>query len=233
MKKFGLALFYATICSSANSPTLPHEALSYSVNWPSGLSLGESQLSASASKPAGDKPENLNLNFSIDASIPGFQVLDKYHSQSSSGYCSLEFDKNLVHGRKKVEEKTTFDSDKQTATRETKGGGKTELNTGSCGKDALTYLYFLRRELSQGRLPPTTTVYFGAPYQVRVEFAGTQTIKIGDNSVKADRLTASLKGPASDISFEVFFLKDAARTPALVKVPLTLGTFSMELIREP
>ena len=51
--------------------------------------------------------------------------------------------------------------------------------------------------------------------------------------MEADRLTASLKGPSSDINFEVFFLKDAARTPALVRVPLAMGTFSMELVREP
>jgi len=44
-------------------------------------------------------------------------------------------------------------------------------------------------------------------------------------------VTASVKGSASEIGFEVFFLKDAARTPALVRVPLALGTFSMELVR--
>jgi hypothetical protein len=233
MKKFGLALLFAILSSSATTPVVPHEQLSYSVNWPSGLSLGESQLSSSSSKPAEDKPENLSLNFNIDASVPGFQVLDKYHSTASSGFCSVEFDKNVTHGKKKTEEKTIFDNEKQTATRETVGGGKSELKSGSCGKDALTYLYFLRRELAQGRLPQTTTVYFGAPYQIRVEFAGTQSIKLGDNAVQADRLTASLKGPSSDLNFEVFFLKDASRTPALVKVPLSMGTFSMELVRQP
>ena len=44
-------------------------------------------------------------------------------------------------------------------------------------------------------------------------------------------MSASVKGPASEITFEVFFLKDRARTPALVRVPLALGTFSMELVR--
>jgi uncharacterized protein DUF3108 len=137
----------------------------------------------------------------------------------------------VQHGSKKGEEKTTFDQQAGSATRETKGGGKTELTTSSCAKDALTYLYYVRHELSQGRLPAPQTVYFGAPYQVRVEFAGTQTIRIGETALEADRLTATAKGPSSDISFEVFFLKDAARTPALVRVPLSLGTFSMELIK--
>ncbi len=44
-------------------------------------------------------------------------------------------------------------------------------------------------------------------------------------------MQTTVKGPATDITFDVFFAKDAARTPALVKVPLELGTFSMELVR--
>jgi hypothetical protein len=105
------------------------------------------------------------------------------------------------------------------------------MKSGSCGKDALAYLYFVRRELSQGRIPAPQTVYFGAAYEIRLAFAGTQTIKLGDKQVEADRVSASVKGAASEVGFEVFFLKDAARTPALVRVPLALGTFSMELVR--
>ena len=89
----------------------------------------------------------------------------------------------------------------------------------------------MRRELSQGRIPPPQTIFFGPAYEVRVEFAGTQKIRVGDTQADADRLTASVKGSSSDISFEVFFLKDAARTPALVRVPLALGMFSMELVK--
>jgi hypothetical protein len=80
-------------------------------------------------------------------------------------------------------------------------------------------------------MPAPQTVFFGAPYEIRLVFAGTQNIKLGDKQVEADRVTASVKGSASEIGFEVFFLKDAARTPALVRVPLALGTFSMELVR--
>ncbi len=107
------------------------------------------------------------------------------------------------------------------------------MKTSSCAKDALAYLYYVRRELGEGRLPPTQTVFFGSAYQIHLEFGGTQQIKIGDKPVEADRIQASLKGPSSDVNFEVYFLKDAARTPVLVKVPMSLGTFSMELVREP
>jgi hypothetical protein len=217
----------------ASAPSFSNEHLRYSVNWPTGLSLGETNLSASRSKPADDSPSRLDLAFTVDAGIPGFSVSDQYHSEASADYCSVEFQKKLAHGRKTADETTKFDNDAQTATRETSGGGKSEMKMSSCGKDALTYLYFVRHELSLGRLPPTQTVFFGAPYQVHLEFGGTMNIKVGDKPVEADKILASLKGPSSDINFEVYFLKDQARTPVLVKVPLALGTFSMELVREP
>ena len=216
--------------STATAPKFSNEQLHYSVNWPSGLSLGEGQLHTSRTK-AGDGPDRMSLEFTLDAAVPGFQVQDRYKSEATLGFCSISLDRKSVHGKKKADEKTTFDPDHGTAVRETAGGGKSELKTGTCGKDALAYLYFLRLELSQGRLPPSQPVFFGSAYQLRVEFAGTQTIKLGETSVEADRLKASLKGASSDIDFEVFFLKDAARTPALVRVPLSLGTFSMELVR--
>ena len=108
------------------------------------------------------------------------------------------------------------------------------MKTPTCGRDALAFLYFVRRELSQGpraRSPGSNVYLLAQPYEVRLAFAGTQTIKLGDKQVETDRVTASIKGTASEVGFEVFFLKDTARTPALVRVPLALGTFSMELVR--
>lgn len=215
----------------ASIPAQQNESLHYSVNWPSGLSLGEGQLRATHSLPGADSAR-LKLEFSLDAGIPGFHVLDSYHSEISPAFCSAEFDKKVAHGSKKTEEKTVFDSSAGTATRETKGGGKSELKTSRCGKDALAFLYFVRHELSQGRLPPTETVFFGAPYEIRLQFGGTETLKVGDKFLEADRLKASLKGSASENTFEIFFSKDAARTPLLVRVPLAIGTLSMELIQE-
>jgi Protein of unknown function (DUF3108) len=217
--------------TTASAPKFSNEQLRYNVNWPSGLSLGEGQLHATRSKGANNGLERLDLEFSIDAAIPGFQVQDHYRSEATPEFCSISFDRKYQHGKRKSEEKTTFDQEKGSASRQTVGGGKSDIKISACAKDALAFLYFVRYELSQGRLPPSQPVYFGSAYQIRVEFGGTQNIKIGDSSVEADRLMASLKGPSSDVSFEVFFLKDTARTPALVRVPLPLGTFSMELVR--
>ncbi len=221
----------AVTAAPASAPTFDGESLHYSINWPSGLSLGEAQLRSTRVKPTPKSAERFDFEFSLDAGIPGFAVADRFRSEASGEFCSIEFDKNVSQGRKKAEEKTVFDPEKGTATRETKGGGRSDLSTSSCAKDALAFLYFARRELALGRLAPRQPVYFGSPYEIRLDFAGTQMIKIADAQVEADRIDASLKGPQSDVNFEVYFLKDAARTPALVRVPLPVGTFSMELVK--
>ena len=69
--------------------------------------------------------------------------------------------------------------------------------------------------------------YFARPV-LRMMIA--QPLQIADRLGQFD-VTATVKGPSSEISFEVFFLKDQARTPALVRVPLALGKFTMELVR--
>jgi hypothetical protein len=227
--------FSWVIAAGAGTPvgasSFDNEQLRYSINWPSGLSLGEALLGLSLEKSSDASPPRLHLTFDLDAAVPGFSVTDRYRSDASPEFCSAEFQRTTTHGQKKNNEKTTFDSQSGTASRETIGGGKSELKTSSCGRDALAFLYYVRRELSQGRIPPPQTIFFGAPYEIRLAFAGTQSIRLGDKQVEADRFTAAVKGTASEISFEVFFLKDAARTPALVRVPLQLGTFSMELVR--
>lgn len=235
MKQFFsfLAVFAAIPLTSATTKSFSNEQLHYSINWPSGLSLGEAQLHGSRTKADSDAPARLDLGFDIDAAVPGFEVSDRFRSAATENYCSLSFEKKIQQGKKRAEETTTFDQEGQTATRETTGGGKTDLKTPACAKDALAYLYFLRHELSLGRLPPAQTVYFGAGYQIRVEFAGTQRIKVSDQFVEADRINASLKGQSSDVNFEVYFLKDSARTPILARVPLAMGTFSMELATQP
>jgi hypothetical protein len=227
-------LFAAALAISAapvDAPAFEDEQLHYNINWPSGLSLGEAQLRASMSKPTADTAARLHLEFTLDAGIPGFTVSDQYRSEASPGFCSIEFQRTARHGTKKTDEKTTFDPQRGTATRETAGGGKSEVQASTCGKDALAFLYYVRHELSQGRMPPPQTVLLGSAYDIRIEFMGTQKIPLGETQVEADRVTGSVKGLASEISFEVFFLKDRARTPALVRVPLALGTFSMELVR--
>jgi hypothetical protein len=201
------------------------ESLRYTINWASGLSLGEATLRADKGKEA------WNFEVTMDASIPGFTLRDDYRAAATLDLCSLELDKSFTHGTKKGDEKVTFDQQNHTATRQTNGGGKTDLSVSSCAKDALTFMQFARNELAQGRLAPQQMVDFGALYNVRIEYTGAQKIKYGDQTADADRIVATIKGPTSDVTVEIFFARDAARTPLLARIPLTLGSFTVELIR--
>jgi len=220
-----LMLFAAPVSES----TLPNETLRYSVNWPSGLSLGEATLSASSARDA-NGPDRMHFQFDLDAGVPGFAVSDRFRSAASGSFCSAEFQKTTSHGSKRVDDKETFDPNTGAVTRGS-GAGEAELSTNACGKDALAFLYFVRQELSQGRVPPSQTVFFGAPYEIKLDLAGAESVKIGNASVAADHVKASVTGPSSSIDFDLFFLQDRARTLALVRVPLALGTFSMELVK--
>jgi len=219
----------------APTPTLTgfpftNESLRYIVNWPSGLTLGEAIMTAARSKAA-NGTEHWDFKLALDASVPGFGVSDSYRAASSTELCAMAFEKELAHGSRKTHEFVDFDSHALVARRHTPGGGQSEVSTSSCARDALTFLYYTRRELGQGRIPPNEDVVFGAQYQVQMQYKGAQSVKAGRQSTEADCVQVLLKGPASETMFEMFFARDAARTPLLVRVPLALGTFSLELAR--
>jgi len=218
----------AALAMASDTPSgfpFQDETLHYEVNWPSGLSLGDANLTAHRS---GD---NWDFATSLNVAIPGFPIADRYRSATSAGQCSSEFERSTSHGKKNSSEKTTFDYKQGRAFRVTKDGGKSEVTIGSCARDVLAFLYFARRELGQGRVPPQQDVFFGSSYSVRLEYTGAQTVTVADKPAITDRVTVSFHGPASNATFEIFFARDAARTPVLVRVPSNLGTIVMELVR--
>jgi hypothetical protein len=206
-----------------------NETLRYNVNWPSSLSLGEVVLTATKREGGG-----WNFESNLSVGVPGFPIADKYRSSIINEYCSIELHRELSRGTKKNTEKTTFDQKGGHASRQTLfplGGGKTEIDFSGCGRDALAALYFARKELGQGRMPPAGTVFFGGPYQVKMEYTGAMNIMSGGRSTVTDHVNVSVKGPVVNSTFEMFFARDAARTPLLVKVPVAVGTLSLELAR--
>jgi len=226
--KYTLLLGFAFLASGSA------ETLHYSVNWPSGLSLGEATLRSdqiaggTASEPGWD------FDLNLDAGVPGFAIRDQYHSTANIDFCSGQLDKKTAHGTHTGQERVIFDPSKNTATRETLRGaqvaGTSQLSVPSCARDVLTLLQFVRRELAQGRLPSQQPAVLGAVYQMRLEYLGTTPVRLGNQQTDADRFRASIKGPASDLTLELFFARDAARTPLMVKIPLALATFTVELI---
>jgi hypothetical protein len=219
-------LLLAALAAAHGAPQfLPEgQALRYAVKAPDGAAIGEAQMLASRSG------ESWSLAFSLDASVPGFAVSDSYQSLTSGDFCSVELVKRFAHGARRGAEKTTFAT--PFATRETLGGGgSSRFAAPACARDALAFLFYLRRELAQGRRPASTVVYFGASYQLAFEYGGKEKVQVDNRSADADRVTVSVKGPASNFAVQVWFLRDAARTPVRIAVPLATGTFSLDLVR--
>ena len=154
------AVFVVLVSAPAQSGfPFSDEALSYRINWPSGLSLGEGRMTAAHSQGSKDEPERWEFELSLDAAVPGFKVSDHYTASSSADLCSFHLVKDATHGSRKANETTVFDSEKHFAERSTAGGGKSHTDIGACAHDALTFLYLTRRELSQGRVPPAEAVF--------------------------------------------------------------------------
>ena len=85
------------------------ESLHYSINWPSGLSLGDATLSAHRTS------KGWNFAASLDAGVPGFAIADKYRSTvAGNDLCSTEFERDLTHGAKHTLDKLTFDQQQRT-----------------------------------------------------------------------------------------------------------------------
>ena len=212
-------------CADAGAP-VQNESLAYNINWPSGLSLGEARIISHFAN------DHWYFEMVLDAGVPGFAISDHFRSIAGNDLCSLEFSRETLHGKRRTQEKTTFDYKKKVAHRVTlDGGGKNDSKLTGCARDALAFVIFARRELGLGRVPPAQTVYYGSQYTVKVDFAGPQNITYNDKKAKGDKATVMVKGPASDFSFEIYFALDAARTPLVVKVPLPVGMISAELVR--
>ncbi|HYO84234.1 MAG TPA: DUF3108 domain-containing protein [Bryobacteraceae bacterium] len=197
------------------------ETLHFNVNWPSGLSLGEGEMVSSFDGT------NWALSMNVEASIPAYKVAESAKAKASADLCSTELTRTAKRGQRSADETTTFDASALTATRESRNGGKSEIRIGACARDALTFIQHLRRELAAGRLPQPQVVYFGAGYRTRVQYSGTVQFA----GTEADKLTAFVKGPASDFAVELYFARDAVRTPLQAVIPVTIGKFTVEFSR--
>lgn len=205
------------------------ESLAYSVEWPSGLSLGEGHLSATI------EPSGWRFELTIDAGVPGFAVKDTYGSTAGADLCSASLSKDAVHGSRKSNETVTIDRKTATATRHSNYGGPvggtSKLAVPDCVRDALTFLFYTRRELGQGRVPVPQQIIFGALYNASLQYAGAETILVNNKRILTDKIACHIKGPASDVQFDAYFDRDPARTPVSIRVPLPVGKLSLELVR--
>lgn len=212
--------------------TLPFEngeRLRYEVVWPSGLGLGEAEFQAQT------RASGWDFELTLKASLPTLEINDSYRSFTDSELCSQEFEKAILHGGKTANEKLVFDQQAHQVERETMTpagpGGKSTLTAPPCAKDALAFLYFLRQSLMLGRIPPPDDFYFGAGYLVSLTFAETLQLPTPRGEQEADKILVDITGPSSHHNFEVYFAKNTARTPLLVRVPFSIGAFSLKLLQ--
>lgn len=203
------------------------ETLRYSISWQSGLNLGEAAMSA---RHAG---KGWVFTVSVNAALPGFTVNDSYHATADAGLCSQELTRTMDHRGKTDTERTGFDQAGRSARRATVfplGGGESTFSIPYCARDAVAYMYYLRAELGQGRVPPSQEVYFGSAYNVHLAYVGEEKLPLGGKPAVTDRVKIALKGPKSDVAVEVLFARDAARTPLAIRIPVQSGTLSLELM---
>lgn len=210
----------------SEAPKAKSETLRFNVNWPSGLSLGEGQITSSQTA------DGWSFSMKVEAAIPAFTIAEAANSKTGKDLCSIELRKQATRGSKKVDETTTFDASNLTATRKTgNGGGKSEMRINACPRDALAFLQFARNELIAGRVPSAQPAYYGAPYQTRLQYVGTQRVVANGESVEADKLTAFVKGPSSEFTIDLLFARDAVRTPIQAQIPVAVGKFTVEFVR--
>lgn len=207
------------------------ESLKYMMSWQSGLSVGEASLVARKSGDTWDFEANVN------AGVPGFFVSDAIRSTATQSLCSTVLERDFSHGAKKTREKTVFDQKAGTAVRTTlmpDGGtvpGTSSFEIPSCARDALTFLYYARVELGQGRMVPPQSVFFGSAYNVKMDYTGPMDIMVNKKTATTDHLIVTVKGPKADFHFEVFYARDPARTPLQILLPLSVGAFTLDLVR--
>ena len=226
--QIGIAtLSLAAVAAAQTGFPFENESLHYNINWPSGLGIGEATLTAQKTAAGWDFTTNLS------GGIPGFSVADRFHASATADLGSTEFERDLSQGGHHSREKTTFDQKTGRAHRITlfpASGGQSDFDVAASARDVLTFVYFARRELGQGRVPPQQQIYYGGPRSIRMEYAGAQTITADGKPTVTDHMLVHLKGPQWSVDFDVFFARDAARTPLSLKVPLSAGAFSLELV---
>jgi hypothetical protein len=233
LRVFGVLLAGVTLsqpvvqAATANAP-IPDENLDYSINWPSGLSLGEAHWKAHNSGTA--QAPVWEFGFNAEAHIPAYGLSDSYYAKASGAYCTDKLSKDEQHGSRKTDETETVDPKTLTATRTPSSGeGVSTLTVPDCVHDALSFLFFTRRELLSGRIPPSQTILFGGRYEVKLTPLGEEKIRSGDRTYDTDKYGCHVQGPSSSVDMDIYFARDAVRTPVRVRIPLAMGAFSVEL----
>ncbi len=201
------------------------EQLTYSIAWPSGLSVGSADFKARYVDPG------WRFEMTLRASLPDIEIDDAYVSRTDAATCSFEFEKHARHGAKRTHEFLRFGPNAvERINLENEGrSGPGIVPVSGCARDALAFLYYLRKDLAAGRVPPPADIFFGAGYGLELEYAQTRRLIWDGERRLVDEIRAVVRGPASKHEFSVYFGRDEARTPLLFRVEFEGTPFTMLL----
>ena len=207
-------------------PIDPDEHLTYTIAWPSGLPVGTAEFRSRFVDPG------WRFELALRASLPEIEIDDAFRSVTGASLCSVQFEKHLSHGSKRAHELLRFSPESvdrtNLASDRSERPGRSPVS--GCAFDALAFLYHLRRDLSDGRISPPGTVYFGAAYRVDLEYAQTRRLVWDTERRVADEIRVTVRGPDSEHGLSVYFGRDHARTPLLFRVELEGKPYTMQLV---
>ena len=167
-----------------------------------------------------------------DAAVPAFAVTESAKSKGTKDLCSTELIKDGTRGQRSIErEDQVRHGETHSHSQTGGGGGKSEIGSAPVQGTHRTFISMSGRSLLPDVSPPQQAVYYGSAYQTRLQYTGTQKMRSGDEFVDADRLTATIKSSSKEMTVDLFFARDAARTPLLVQIPVAVGKFSVEFVR--
>ena len=214
-------MILAAAASAQQGFPFTSESLKYTIDYTSGLSLGEANFNAPQALPL----PGWEFDASVNAAVPGFSILDNLRASATNDLCSTQFMRDLSNGRKKAREKTTFDEKTGKGHRITtlpSDGGETTFTIPSCARDALTFVYY-GVGIGTGKSAAHAGSLFRRDLYGEDGICGRAEPHVEGEIVRPDQLVISVKGPKSDFSFEVFYARDAARTPLQIRIPRRRG----------
>lgn len=214
----------AASAAPAFRPLISGEKLTYRLLWPSGVSLGEAFLEAS---PAGAET---HFQMTVEINLPQYPLR---HTSSSvaagEGLCSLRFRQETAGGGKKwAEESIEFDQAAHQA-HWTRNGQTTTASIAECAQDPLTFIYFFRSRLAEGKPLDLQTLYRGGNFNVNVKKAGIETVAVRGQPRQTEKFVVTYPGPDQEMTFELWIATDAERLPVRLRVPSPLAVFTAEL----
>ncbi|MCY4536505.1 MAG: DUF3108 domain-containing protein, partial [Bryobacterales bacterium] len=142
-----------------------------------------------------------------------------------------EFEKHILHGSKRANELLRFRPNvvERINLQRAEESRPSVIPVQDCARDALAFLYFLRTELAAGRIPPPSTVFFGAGYRIRLEHTQTRWLTWDGERQLTDEIRVSVRGPASEHELSAYFGRDDSRAPLLFQMQFDADRFTMRL----